>query len=170
VRKLFDDARVHKRSVIFIDEIDAIGASRSLGYGDHSERTNTLNELLNQMDGFVEKPGLLVIAATNRVDILDEALLRPGRFDRLIKLDLPDCAVRRAILERYCACVPFAGTHVCLDEVAQQSEGLSGAELKNIVDEAAIYAARENAESVDDAHIRKAHAKVLARPRRGRGR
>ncbi len=165
VRKIFADANEHEKAVIFIDEIDAIGGNRGNGMWENSERTNTLNELLSQMDGFKSHSGLLVIAATNRIDILDEALLRPGRFDRLIKLELPDPTVRLAILERYVRGILFTGSPTYLKSVAQQTEGFSGADLKNIIDEAAIFAARENATGVDDTHLKKALEKALKRPR-----
>jgi cell division protease FtsH len=165
VRKIFADANEHEKAVIFIDEIDAIGGNRGSGMWENSERTNTLNELLSQMDGFKSHKGLLIIAATNRIDILDEALLRPGRFDRLIKLELPNATVRNSILERYVAHILFTGSHDYLKTIAQQTEGFSGADLKNIVDEAAIFAARENAEGVGDLHIKKALEKAFERPR-----
>lgn len=165
VRNLFDKAREHEKAIIFIDEIDAIG-NRQSGDFENSERTNTLNELLNQMDGFKKNPGILVIAATNRLDALDRALLRPGRFDRLIKIDLPNAAIRTQILTCHCKNIRFAGTTHCLTDIAEQTNGFTGADLKNIVDEAAIFAARENAENVDDKHLIMALEKARIRPRK----
>lgn len=163
VRELFEKARKEKRAVIFIDEIDAIGSART-GW-DNSERTNTLNELLNQMDGFTARGEILVIAATNRIDVLDPALLRPGRFDRLIKLDPPTQAVRVQILAYYCTRVLYTGSLECLEKVALATNGFTGADLKNIIDEAAILAARENAPGVGDSHLYSALEKVRMRQR-----
>lgn len=163
VRQLFEKAREHEKAIIFIDEIDAIGGAR--GGWENSERTNTLNELLSQMDGFKKHPGILVIAATNRIDMLDQALLRPGRFDRLIKIDLPTVTIRAEILASHCQHILFIGSDKCLDYIAKQTDGFSGADLKNIVDEAAIFAAREGASGVDDSHLIKALEKTRSRPR-----
>lgn len=163
VRQLFEKAREHEKAIIFIDEIDAIGGTR--GGWENSERTSTLNELLSQMDGFKKHPGILVIAATNRIDMLDQALLRPGRFDRLIKIELPTVTIRAQILASHCRQILFIGSDTCLDHIATQTDGFSGADLKNIVDEAAIFAAREGAAGVDDNHLIKALEKTRSRPR-----
>lgn len=162
VRELFEKARACKKALIFIDEIDAIGGKRS---GEtNSEYRNTLNELLKQMDGF-DRSNVTVIAATNRVEDLDEALLRPGRFDRVVEVALPNAANRHAIFRHYCKKIAFDGSEEIFTELANKSSGLSGADIKNIMNEAAVFAARENSDGVTDAHLRKALEKMLKQKR-----
>ncbi|HZD26344.1 MAG TPA: ATP-dependent zinc metalloprotease FtsH, partial [Alphaproteobacteria bacterium] len=148
VRKMFDEAKKRAPSIIFIDEIDAVGRVRGAGFGGgHDEREQTLNQILSEMDGFEGHEAVVVLAATNRPDVLDPALLRPGRFDRHVTLDLPDRAARRAILKVHAARLPLAGD-VDLDLIASATPGFSGADLKNLVNEAAMAAARDNSEQV----------------------
>ena len=143
VRRMFEEARKRAPSVVFIDELDSIGRVRGAGMGGgHDEREQTLNQILAELDGFSGREGVVVIAATNRPDVLDPALLRPGRFDRHVTLNLPDKAARRAILDVHVRHVPLDGD-VKLDEVAAGCPGFSGADLRNLVNEAAIFAARE---------------------------
>jgi cell division protease FtsH len=163
VRELFEKARQAPKALIFIDEIDAIGSKRS-GEGN-SEYRNTLNELLNQMDGF-KQSNITVIAATNRPEDLDSALLRPGRFDRLVEIGLPNAASRIAILRHYCSEITYLGDLATLDELAIKMGGFSGADIKNLVNEAAVFAARENVQSVAEDHMRKALQKTLNQKRR----
>lgn len=154
IRELFEKAKACSKAIVFIDEIDAIGSRKARALrGCSDEYNQTLNQLLTEMDGYDESSNILVIAATNRPEDLDEALLRPGRFDRLIKIDLPNKEVRFAILKRYLATVAFDGDDAAVWEVAQHTEGLSGAHLENLVNEAAIIAAREGASSVSSAHL-----------------
>ena len=142
VRNLFDAARKNKPCIIFIDEFDSIGRQRGVGLNmANDEREQTLNQLLAEMDGFANNDGILVIAATNRKDILDAALLRPGRFDRIIKVSLPDKTSRRDILAVHAKNKQLA-ENVKLDFVAELTTGFSGAQLKNLLNEAAIYTAR----------------------------
>jgi len=143
IRSLFADAKKNAPCIIFIDEIDAIGRQRSSGGGfaSNDEREQTLNQILTEMDGFSGNSGVIVLAATNRGDILDNALLRPGRFDRRVPVDLPDKAGRVAILKVHCRDKPLAGD-VDLDGVASRAIGFSGAQLQNLMNEAAIVAAR----------------------------
>lgn len=140
IRDLFKQARENKPCIIFIDEIDAVGKQRGSSFGGNDEREQTLNQLLAEMDGFEDNEGILVMAATNRKDILDTALLRPGRFDRLINVPLPDKTSRRKILEVYSKTKQLV--NVNLDWIAELTNGFSGAQLKNLLNEAAIYAAR----------------------------
>lgn len=162
VRELFEKARACKKALIFIDEIDAIGGKRS---GEtNSEYRNTLNELLKQMDGF-DRSNITVIAATNRVEDLDEALLRPGRFDRVVEVALPNVHNRIAIFKHYCKRIAFKGSEEIFKELANRSAGFSGADIKNVVNEAAVFAARDNSDSVTDAHVRQALEKMLKQKR-----
>jgi cell division protease FtsH len=148
VRELFKQAREHAPSIVFIDELDSIGRVRGTGLGGgHDEREQTLNQILAEMDGFSGHEAVIVLAATNRPDVLDPALLRPGRFDRHIVLDLPDRKAREAILVLHTAHVPL-DDDVDLDLVAAGTPGFSGADLKNLINEAAMRAARENCDKV----------------------
>ncbi|KKS68027.1 MAG: ATP-dependent zinc metalloprotease FtsH 2 [candidate division TM6 bacterium GW2011_GWE2_42_60] len=157
VRELFEKAKKCEKAVIFIDEIDAIGGRRDERAAGN-EYANTLNELLNQLDGFVHSENLLVIGATNRLDILDPALLRPGRFDRIVRIGVPSKEARLAILKRYCAEIPFKGDEASLDRLATQTEGWSGAELQNLVNEGAIRAARRKSSEVQEQDLLDAKA------------
>ncbi|MBC7193502.1 ATP-dependent zinc metalloprotease FtsH [Marinobacter sp.] len=149
VRDMFQNARKEAPALIFIDELDAVGRSRGTGLGGgHDEREQTLNQILTEMDGFEEHENVLVLAATNRPDVLDSALLRPGRFDRTITLDRPHKDAREAILSVHVRKVPLADD-VNLTEVAARTIGFSGADLKNLVNEAALTAVRENKDKVD---------------------
>ncbi len=148
VRDLFDQAKRNAPSIVFVDEIDAVGRHRGAGLGGgHDEREQTLNQILVEMDGFETSTNVIVIAATNRPDILDPALLRPGRFDRRVVLDLPDINGRVAILEVHCKGKPL-GDDVNLERLARQTPGFSGADLANLVNEAAILAARRDQKTV----------------------
>ncbi|RBP31114.1 cell division protease FtsH [Marinobacter pelagius] len=149
VRDMFQTARKEAPALIFIDELDAVGRSRGTGLGGgHDEREQTLNQILTEMDGFEEHENILVLAATNRPDVLDSALLRPGRFDRTITLDRPHKDAREAILKVHVRKVPLADD-VNLTDVAARTIGFSGADLKNLVNEAALTAVRENKDKVD---------------------
>ena len=160
VRDLFDTGRANAPCIIFIDEIDAVGRHRGSGLGNgNDEREQTLNALLVGMDGFEQNDGVIIIAATNRPDVLDPALLRPGRFDRQVILDIPDLKGREAILKVHAKKVKLA-SDVDISSVAKQTPGLSGAELENIVNEAAIWAARQNHEEVTMADFEAARDKV----------
>ena len=148
VRDLFDQAKRNAPSIVFVDEIDAVGRHRGAGLGGgHDEREQTLNQILVEMDGFETSTNVIVIAATNRPDILDPALLRPGRFDRRVVLDLPDINGRVAILNVHCKGKPL-GEDVDLERLARQTPGFSGADLANLVNEAAILAARRSQKTV----------------------
>jgi len=161
VRDMFDQAKKHSPCIIFIDEIDAVGRHRGAGLGGgHDEREQTLNQLLVEMDGFEGNEGVIVIAATNRPDVLDPALLRPGRFDRQVVVPLPDVRGREQILRVHMAKVPIADD-VRPDLIARGSPGFSGADLANLVNEAALFAARENERSVDMGHFEKAKDKIM---------
>lgn len=161
VRDLFDTAKKHAPCIIFIDEIDAVGRHRGAGIGGgHDEREHTLNQLLVEMDGFVGKEGVIVIAATNRPDVLDPALLRPGRFDRQVVVPLPDVRGRDQILQVHMRKVPLA-KDVNPMILARGTPGFSGADLANLVNEAALFAARENKKSVDASDFEKARDKLL---------
>jgi cell division protease FtsH len=153
VRQMFDEAKKRAPAIIFIDELDAVGRVRGTGLGGgNDEREQTLNQILAELDGFSGHEAVVVLAATNRPDVLDPALLRPGRFDRHVTLELPDRAARRAILDVHTREVPLADD-VNLDIVAASTPGFSGADLKNLVNEAAMAAARENARAVTMAHF-----------------
>jgi cell division protease FtsH len=146
---MFASARKEAPSIIFIDEIDSVGRARGTGLGGgHDEREQTLNQILGEMDGFDPHEAVVVLAATNRPDVLDAALMRPGRFDRKITLDLPDKKARRAILDIHSADVPLS-EDADLDRIAALTVGFSGADLENLVNEAALLCGRENRETVN---------------------
>ncbi|OFU53412.1 MULTISPECIES: ATP-dependent zinc metalloprotease FtsH [Aerococcus] len=164
VRDLFENAKKNAPSIIFIDEIDAVGRRRGVGPGSgHDEREQTLNQLLVEMDGFSEKDNVIVIAATNRSDVLDPALLRPGRFDRQVLVGRPDVKGREAILKVHARNKPF-GPGVDLKVLAQQTPGFTGAELENLLNEAALVAARVDKQQIDMIDIDEAQDRVIAGP------
>ncbi len=164
VRDLFENAKKNAPAIIFIDEIDAVGRQRGAGLGGgHDEREQTLNQLLVEMDGFEGNEGVIVIAATNRSDVLDPALLRPGRFDRQILVGNPDVKGREQILQVHARNKKLE-TEVDLKIVAQQTPGFSGAELENLLNEAALVAARFNHKAITQADIAEAHDRVIAGP------
>ena len=166
VRDLFDQAKKNSPCIVFVDEIDAVGRQRGAGLGGgHDEREQTLNQLLVEMDGFETATHVIVIAATNRPDVLDPALLRPGRFDRHVVLDRPDIRGRRAILEVHSRNKPLDPA-VDLEVLAKQTPGFSGADLSNLINEAAILAARQNRKLVSMPHLEEAIARVIAGPER----
>jgi len=161
VRDMFEQAKKHAPCIIFIDEIDAVGRHRGAGLGGgHDEREQTLNQLLVEMDGFEGTEGVIVIAATNRPDVLDPALLRPGRFDRQVMVGLPDVRGREQILKVHMRKVPTA-SDVDAMVIARGTPGFSGADLANLVNEAALFAARENAREVRMGHLDRARDKIL---------
>jgi cell division protease FtsH len=161
VRDLFEQAKKNAPCIIFIDEIDAVGGLRGAGLGGgHDEREQTLNQLLVEMDGFEGKEGIIVIAATNRPDVLDPALLRPGRFDRQVVVPLPDVKGRAEILKVHSKSIPL-DDRVDLDRVARGTPGFSGADLANLVNEAALFAARMNKSKVEMFDFEKAKDKLL---------
>ncbi|HET7266867.1 MAG TPA: ATP-dependent zinc metalloprotease FtsH, partial [Oleiagrimonas sp.] len=161
VRDMFDQAKKHAPCIIFIDEIDAVGRHRGAGLGGgHDEREQTLNALLVEMDGFEGGEGVIVIAATNRPDVLDPALLRPGRFDRQVVVGLADVKGREQILKVHLRKVPVAAD-VEASLIARGTPGFSGADLANLVNEAALFAARENAREVHMSHMEQAKDKIL---------
>ncbi len=167
VRHMFEEAKQRAPSIIFIDELDSIGRVRGTGFGGgHDEREQTLNQILAEMDGFAGHEAVIVLAATNRPDVLDPALLRPGRFDRHVTLSLPDRPARAKILEVHVRKVPLADD-VDLMEIAAGTPGFSGADLKNLVNEAAILGARVNAKEVTKSHFNDARDKVIMGPVRG---
>jgi cell division protease FtsH len=166
VRDLFDQAKRHSPCIVFVDEIDAVGRQRRVGAGGaHDEREQTLNQLLVEMDGFDTNTHVIVIAATNRADVLDPALLRPGRFDRHVTLDRPDVAGRRQVLDVHVRNKPL-GAAVDLDVLARQTPGFSGADLSNLVNEAAILAARANRKVIGMDELEEAIARIVAGPER----
>ncbi|MFT3766225.1 MAG: ATP-dependent zinc metalloprotease FtsH [Minicystis sp.] len=170
VRDLFAQARERPASILFIDELDAVGKARGVGgsFGGNDEREQTLNQLLTEMDGFDTTSGLIVIGATNRPEILDTALLRPGRFDRRVFVDRPDMSERRAILEVHARRVRL-GTTVDLARIAGQTVGLAGADLANLMNEAALLAARRRADAVEQRDLDEAIERAVAGlPRRAR--
>src|SRR5438094_525624 len=166
VRDLFDQAKKNSPCIVFVDEIDAVGRQRGAGLGGgHDEREQTLNQLLVEMDGFDTNTHVIVIAATNRPDVLDPALLRPGRFDRHVTLDRPDIKGRRQILDVHARNKPLDST-VDLDVLARQTPGFSGADLANLINEAAILAARANKKVIGMDELEEAIARVIAGPER----
>ena len=161
VRDLFAGARKEAPSIIFIDEMDAVGRSRGAGFGGgHDEREQTLNQLLSEMDGFDPHEKVIVMAATNRPDVLDPALLRPGRFDRRVVIERPDWRDRESILKVHTRKTPLS-PDVDLTVIARGTPGMTGADLENLVNEAAILAARENTSSVSMRHMEEAKDKIL---------
>ncbi|MDE2695651.1 MAG: ATP-dependent zinc metalloprotease FtsH [Chloroflexota bacterium] len=166
VRDLFDQAKRNAPAIVFVDEIDAVGRQRGAGLGgSHDEREQTLNQILVEMDGFDSNSNVIVVAATNRPDILDPALLRPGRFDRQVTLDLPDVKGRRAVLDVHVKGKPL-DTDVDLEYVAKQTPGFSGADLANLVNEGAILAARRNKKRISMPELNEAVDRVIAGPER----
>ena len=161
VRDLFDQAKKNSPAIIFIDEIDAVGRQRGAGLGGgHDEREQTLNQLLVEMDGFGKNEGVIIIAATNRPDILDRALLRPGRFDRQIMVNYPDVKGREEILKVHARGKPL-GPDVNLKTIAQSTSGFTGADLENLLNEAALLAARANRKAIIESDIEEATIKVM---------
>ncbi len=166
VRDLFQNARKLGRAIIFVDEIDSIGRKRGAGLGGgHDEREQTLNQMLSEMDGFEATEGIVMMAATNRPDILDPALLRPGRFDRQVVVPLPEIDERRAILDVHCKSKRLA-PDVDLDVVARGTPGMSGADLANLVNEAALFAVRDGSDEIRDTDFEQARDRVLMGARR----
>ncbi|MCH7711995.1 MAG: ATP-dependent zinc metalloprotease FtsH [Chloroflexi bacterium] len=166
VRDLFEQAKRNAPCIIFVDEIDAVGRHRGAGLGGgHDEREQTLNQILVEMDGFETNTNIIVLAATNRPDILDPALLRPGRFDRRVTIDLPDVKGRAAILKVHSAGKPLA-PEIVLDTLAKQTPGFSGADLANLVNEAAILAARLNKKAIFMSEFEEAVDRIIAGPER----
>jgi cell division protease FtsH len=166
VRDLFEQAKTNAPAIVFIDEIDAVGRHRGAGLGGgHDEREQTLNQLLVEMDGFDTKTGVILMAATNRPDILDPALLRPGRFDRQVVIDRPDLAGRRAILTVHARGKPL-DPQVDVDVVARRTPGFTGADLANVLNEAALLAARREKRSITTSELEEAIDRVLAGPER----
>lgn len=164
VRDLFENAKKNAPCIIFIDEIDAVGRQRGAGLGGgHDEREQTLNQLLVEMDGFGANEGIIIIAATNRADVLDPALLRPGRFDRQITVDRPDVVGREAVLKVHSRNKPLA-PEVDLKAIAQRTPGFSGADLENLLNEAALVAARRDKKKIDMLDIDEATDRVIAGP------
>lgn len=161
VRDLFDQAKKHSPAIIFIDEIDAVGRQRGAGLGGgHDEREQTLNQLLVEMDGFGANEGVIIIAATNRPDILDKALLRPGRFDRQITVNYPDVKGREEILKVHARGKPL-GPDVDLKTIAKSTAGFTGADLENLLNEAALLAARQKKKAITEENIEEATIKVV---------
>ncbi len=161
VRDLFEQGKKHAPCIIFIDEIDAVGRLRGAGLGGgHDEREQTLNQLLVEMDGFDTTEGVILVAATNRPDVLDPALLRPGRFDRQVVVNRPDLKGRSEILKVHTKKVPVA-TNVELEKIARGTPGFSGADLENLVNEAALWAARQNKKEVENIDFEMAKDKVM---------
>ena len=166
VRDLFEQAKANRPCIIFIDELDAVGRLRFAGIGGgHDEREQTLNQLLVEMDGLEQNSGIIVVAATNRPDVLDPALLRPGRFDRRIVIDYPDAKGREAILRVHLRGKPLSDD-VDIEKLAKQTAGFSGADLANMVNEAAILAARKNKTKIEMSDLLEALEKVIAGPER----
>lgn len=164
VRDLFENAKKNAPCIIFIDEIDAVGRQRGAGLGGgHDEREQTLNQLLVEMDGFGGNEGIIIVAATNRPDILDPALLRPGRFDRQITVDRPDIKGREAVLKVHARNKPL-GEDVKLDVIARGTSGFTGADLENLLNEAALLTARKNKKQINMAEVDEAIDRVIAGP------
>ncbi|GHT58710.1 ATP-dependent zinc metalloprotease FtsH [Spirochaetia bacterium] len=161
VRDLFEQGRKSAPCIIFIDELDAVGRTRGAGYGGgHDEREQTLNQLLVEMDGFDSKDGVIILAATNRPDVLDPALLRPGRFDRQVVVAMPDIKEREAILQIHSSKIPL-GQDIDLSRIARATPGMSGADIANLVNEAALYAARQDKPAVEMPDFEEARDKIL---------
>ncbi|GHV24261.1 ATP-dependent zinc metalloprotease FtsH [Spirochaetia bacterium] len=161
VRDLFEQGRRSAPCIIFIDELDAVGRTRGAGYGGgHDEREQTLNQLLVEMDGFDSKDGVIILAATNRPDVLDPALLRPGRFDRQVVVAMPDIKEREDILKIHAAKIPL-GNDIDLSRIARATPGMSGADIANLVNEAALFAARTDKASVEMPDFEEARDKIL---------
>jgi cell division protease FtsH len=166
VRDLFDEAKKRAPCIVFVDELDAVGRLRGAGLGGgHDEREQTLNQLLVEMDGFESNEGVILLAATNRPDVLDPALLRPGRFDRTVVVDRPDLKGRLGILQVHTRDIPLAAD-VDLERVARGTPYFSGADLANLVNEAALLAARRDREAVTQAEMEEARDKVMMGPER----
>ena len=166
VRDLFEQAKKNAPCIVFIDEIDAVGRQRGAGLGGgHDEREQTLNQLLVEMDGFAANEGIIIIAATNRPDILDPALLRPGRFDRQIVVDRPDVRGREAILKVHTKGKPV-DSDVNLDVLARRTPGFTGADLSNLVNEAALLSARRNKKTISMNSLEESIERVIAGPER----
>jgi cell division protease FtsH len=166
VRDLFEQAKANAPAIVFVDEIDAVGRHRGAGMGGgHDEREQTLNQLLVEMDGFDTKGGVILIAATNRPDILDPALLRPGRFDRQIPVDRPDMEGRKAILRVHAKGKPFT-PDVDLDSVARRTPGFTGADLANVINESALLTARHEKRAITNDYLEEAIDRVIAGPER----
>ncbi len=166
VRDLFEQAKENAPAIVFIDEIDAVGRHRGTGMGGgHDEREQTLNQLLVEMDGFDVRGGVILIAATNRPDVLDPALLRPGRFDRQISVDAPDLAGRTKILQVHARGKPLAAD-IKLEDTARRTPGFSGADLANVLNEAALLTARNNRKTIDAEALDEAIDRVIAGPQR----
>jgi cell division protease FtsH len=166
VRDLFEQAKANAPAIVFIDEIDAVGRHRGAGLGGgHDEREQTLNQLLVELDGFDPKAGVIVIASTNRPDILDPALLRPGRFDRQIVVDRPDIQGREQILDVHAKGKPL-GDGVSVNDLARQTPGFTGADLANLINEAALLAARRNKTTIEQSELEEAIERVIAGPER----
>jgi cell division protease FtsH len=161
VRDLFEQGRKNAPCILFIDELDAVGRTRGAGYGGgHDEREQTLNQMLVEMDGFDTQEGVIILAATNRPDVLDPALLRPGRFDRQVVVDMPDVQEREAILKIHCGKIHLE-EDVDLNKIARATPGTSGADLANLVNEAALFAARNSLSKVGMSHFEEARDKIL---------
>jgi len=166
IRDAFTTAKKHAPAILFIDEIDAVGRQRGAGLGGgHDEREQTLNQILVEMDGFERENQVIVLAATNRPDVLDSALLRPGRFDRHVVLDLPDIADREAILKIHARNKPLEKS-TDLRRIAVRTPGFSGADLENVLNEAAILAARNNKKSINQENMYHAIERVILGPER----
>lgn len=166
VRDLFNKAKEHAPSIVFVDEIDAVGRQRGAGLGGgHDEREQTLNQILVEMDGFSNETNVIVIAATNRPDVLDPALLRPGRFDRKVIVDLPDIKGREEILRIHARGKPI-GSDVSFEDTARLTAGFSGADLENLINEAAIFAARRNKTTIGPEEMQEAFDRVVMGPER----
>jgi len=164
VRDMFEQGKKHSPCIIFIDEIDAVGRSRGAGLGGgNDEREQTLNQLLTEMDGFEGNSGIIIVAATNRPDVLDSALMRPGRFDRQVTVDRPDYAGRLQILNVH-AKDKTLSKDVDLDKVARRTPGFTGADLANLLNEAAILAARKDLDKVSNDEVGDAIERVMAGP------
>lgn len=167
IKEIFEMAKRNAPCILFIDEIDAIGQRRSTGSYNDQDREQTLNQLLIEMDGFANDTGIIVIGATNRPDMLDSALLRPGRFDRQVYIELPDLAGRRAILDLYAKKIKV-GDDVNVQDVARGTTGFSGADLENLLNEAALHAVRNGRTAIAHADIEEARDKILMGPRKTR--